>query len=165
MVVDVSPPSHHTVRMTRDMLDKIREFDELVLDDVVRDFLVNRSYPGNVRELRQLAMRMCHRHAGGVMSLGSIPAEDRPTGSEVPDGWQDDLFRSAIRRAVTMKVGLKTIGKEAERAAVDFAIESEEGSLQRAAAKLGVTARALQLRVANQRGSPAVSGDDAISSA
>ena len=132
-----------------------------VLDDVVRDYLMGRSYAGNVRELRQLAMRMCHRHPGGVMSIGTIPAEDRLRPDVAYEGWKDDLFRAAIHRAVMMGVGLKLIGKEAEQIAVDHAIESEAGSLQRAAARLGVTARALQLRVANQRGGGDGAGADA----
>jgi DNA-binding NtrC family response regulator len=34
------------------------------LDPAVRDFLLLRDYPGNVRELKQLVTRIAHRHVG-----------------------------------------------------------------------------------------------------
>lgn len=53
--------------------------------------------------------------------------------------------------AVTMGVGLREIGRVAEDTAVRIAIAEQAGNLQRAASRLGVTDRALQLRRAVQR--------------
>jgi hypothetical protein len=53
-----------------------------------------------------------------------------------------------------MGVGLKDIGRMAEDIAVRFAVTSENGSLQNAARRLGVTDRALQLRRARGTDSP-----------
>jgi hypothetical protein len=46
---------------------------------------------------------------------------------------------------------LKEIGRVAEETAVRIAVGDENGNLQRAASKLGVTDRALQLRRAARR--------------
>jgi hypothetical protein len=48
-------------------------------------------------------------------------------------------------------VGLKDIGRIATDAAIRIAVVEEEGNLQRAARRLGVTDRALQLRKAAGR--------------
>jgi DNA-binding NtrC family response regulator len=60
-------------------------------------------------------------------------------------------FEGPIQRAVRLGAGLKEIGRAAEEVAIRFVTAEEEGNLQRAARRLGVTDRALQLRRANGR--------------
>ena len=49
------------------------------LEDAVRDLLVSRPYPGNVRDLRSLVMRIVHRYLGaGLVTVGDIPDIERP---------------------------------------------------------------------------------------
>lgn len=121
------------------------------LDAPVRDYLLSRAYPGNVRELRQLLTRMLHRHVGsGPVTVGDIPEDDRPAPAG-PGGWRDSAFEDAIRRALAAGAGLKDIGRAAEDEAIRIAVLDEDGNLQRAAHRLGVTDRALQLRRAQQR--------------
>lgn len=121
-------------------------------DPAVRDFLLTREYPGNARDLRQLIARMCCRHVGtGPVTVGNIPEDDRPTFIAPPGEWRDAAFDRAIRKALSLGRGLKDIGREAEEAAERVALADEEGNLQRAADKLGVTDRALQMRRAARR--------------
>ncbi len=48
----------------------------------VSSMLAERDYPGNVRDLRQLATRVFSRHVGpGPITVGDIPLDDRPTSS------------------------------------------------------------------------------------
>ncbi|MGH8627021.1 MAG: sigma-54-dependent transcriptional regulator, partial [Gammaproteobacteria bacterium] len=48
------------------------------LDDGVRDHLQRRTYPGNVRELKQLVTRISQRHVGdGPITLGDLPEEEK----------------------------------------------------------------------------------------
>ena len=48
-------------------------------EDVVTQYLKQRSYPGNVRELYQLIKRITYHHIGkGPITLGDIPEIDRP---------------------------------------------------------------------------------------
>jgi transcriptional regulator with GAF, ATPase, and Fis domain len=49
------------------------------LSEPVRDLLLHRDYPGNVRDLRSLALRIIHRHLGsGPITVGDVPEHDRP---------------------------------------------------------------------------------------
>ncbi len=117
------------------------------LDDAVKEYLVLRHYPGNIRELRQLISRIMSRHVGeGAVTVGDLPIEERPAMPEETNTWCDAAFEQSIRQAIALGVGLKDIGRTAENLAVNIAVADEQGNLQRAAAKLKVTDRALQLR-------------------
>jgi transcriptional regulator with GAF, ATPase, and Fis domain len=121
-------------------------------DPVVCDYLRTRNYPGNVRDLRQLILRMSNRHAGGgLVTAGVIPRDDRPEVAVETSEWRDQAFERAVRAALSSGLGLKEIGRAAEETAERIALEDENGNLQRAAQKLGVTDRALQMRRANRR--------------
>ncbi len=122
-------------------------------DGPVRDYLLNRPYPGNVRELRQLVARIGARHVGpGPITLGDIPADDRPDDPHPRRGWRHGSFEEAIGRAVIGGAGLKEIRDAAADMAIRLAVLQENGNLKQAARRLGVTDRALQLRRATRRG-------------
>ncbi len=122
------------------------------LDAAVRAFLLSRTYPGNVRDLRQVVLRMCQRHAGaGPITVGDIADEDRPRLPQSVGHWSGPEFRSAIRRAVGQGVTLKDIGHEATECAIRVALEETDGNMSKAARRLGVTDRALQMRRAARR--------------
>ena len=118
------------------------------LEPAVREYLLHRDYPGNVRELRHLIERIAHRHVGpGPITAGDIPEEDRPVG-EWKQAWPDEQFDKTISSAILLGAGLKEITQITTETAIRIAVQSEKGNLQRAAKKLGVTDRALQLRKA-----------------
>ncbi|MGH8783562.1 MAG: sigma 54-interacting transcriptional regulator [Cupriavidus necator] len=121
------------------------------LDPAVRDYLLTRDYPGNVRDLRRVVARLLHRHTGpGPITVGDIPADEWPAAGSPPADWRDTGFTSAIRQALELGVGLREIGQATADAAVQIAIDLEGQNLHRAACRLGVTDRALQLRRANR---------------
>ncbi|WP_437534874.1 sigma 54-interacting transcriptional regulator [Sorangium sp. So ce726] len=121
------------------------------LDEHVRAHLRNRSYPGNVRDLRQLVTQMFHRHVGpGPITVGDLPDEERPVAGAAGD-WREGHLEHAVRGALARGAGLKDIGRAAEDLAVRVAVNDEAGNLQRAALRLGVTDRALQMRRAARR--------------
>lgn len=123
-----------------------------VLDDPVQEYLLRREYPGNVRDLKQVVARMLCRHAGqGAITVGCIPPDDRPIWTESWDEWRDAGFERAVRVALNRGIGLKTISRGIEETAIRIAVDETGGNLQRAAQRLGVTARALQIRRAAQR--------------
>ena len=134
------------------------------LDPLVRDLLLSREYPGNVRDLRQLVLRICHRHVGaGPITIGAVPEEERPREDEPAPGWQSGGFLEGIRRAVQLGVPLKDISRAATDGAVEIAVDEEGGNLQRAAQRLQVTDRTLQMRRAAQRVNGAADGSDGSS--
>jgi len=141
---DVIPLFLHFVR-------QLAPGTEPELDDGVRELLLRRAYPGNVRDLKQLAARLVYRHVGpGPITLGDLPEDERPRGCE-GGSWEDGSFEASIRRALAQGVGLKEIGRLASETAIRVVVADEAGNLQRAAQRLGVTDRALQLRKAQVR--------------
>lgn len=117
------------------------------LSQAVAGFLQSRPYPGNIRELRQLVFRIAGCHSGdGPLTVGDIPIEDRPLDLIGDSEWQDEHFENAIRRALAHGLNLKKISQSAADTAVRIALDDEDGNLQRAARRLGVTDRALQMR-------------------
>jgi two-component system response regulator AtoC len=141
---DIAPLTNHFLRQLSPDGEPYR------LDEPVAEFLRRREYPGNVRDLRHLVTRACQRHVGpGPITLGDIPEEER--GARDPADWRDDGFERTIRTALALGAGLKEITAAAADAAIRIAVLEEEGNLQRASRRLGVTPRALQLRRAAER--------------
>jgi DNA-binding NtrC family response regulator len=81
------------------------------------------------------------------MTVGDLPEEERPgeTG-ERPPAWPDEDLARSLRRALAAGVGLREISNTAAGLAVELAIRDTGGNLQRAAERLAVTDRALQMR-------------------
>jgi DNA-binding NtrC family response regulator len=123
------------------------------LDTPVRDYLLSRAYPGNIRELRHLVARFAARHVGpSPITIGDIPEDERHAAIDfMQASWRDDAFKCAIRRALALGLGLKEISGQTADLAIQTALEDEAGNLQRAARRLGVTDRALQMRRAASR--------------
>ncbi len=123
--------------------------DTPAFDPAVCDYLVNRSYAGNIRELRQLVQRMANRHVGpGPVTVGDIAEEDRPSGGALPRAWPDEGLDRTIADAIASGATLREISAQTTMAAIRITVQSEHGNLQRAAKRLGVTDRALQMRKA-----------------
>jgi transcriptional regulator with GAF, ATPase, and Fis domain len=124
----------------------------LDVDTAVMDLLLSRDYPGNVRDLRQLVGRIAHRHVGGgPITIGDVPEEERPRAGEWERPCAGDGFDGAVRLALASGMGLKETGNAATEAAVRLALEQARGNVRRAAERLGVTDRALQMRRAARR--------------
>lgn len=122
------------------------------LDYAVQQYLLARSYPGNVRELRQLVTRIWHRHKGsGAITPGDIPQIDRPVDGAIETPWLDSNVETALRHALQLGIGLKEINRVTAETAIRLALEQEQDNVHRAARLLGVTDRAVQLRRASRR--------------
>ena len=71
------------------------------LEDAVRELLVTRDYPGNVRDLRSLVLRIVHRYLGtGFVTVGDIPDDERPTPGRPVASWCGREFEESIRRGL-----------------------------------------------------------------
>jgi transcriptional regulator with GAF, ATPase, and Fis domain len=122
------------------------------VEPALLEVLTRRAYPGNVRDLRQLVGRILQRHVGpGPVTLGDLPPEERPpTGPrrEEPQPAADagGGFEGPVRAALARGQGLREITHEVGDTAVRLALEATAGNVRRAAERLGVTDRALQMR-------------------
>jgi DNA-binding NtrC family response regulator len=91
------------------------------LEDAVRDLLVSRDYPGNVRDLRSLVLRIVHRYLGtGLVTVGDIPDDERPA-PEPPASWCGREFEESIRRGLAQGAGLEEIAAAAADVAARLA--------------------------------------------
>jgi transcriptional regulator with GAF, ATPase, and Fis domain len=125
----------------------------LELHPAVVDLIERRDYPGNVRDLRQLAMRIAVRHVGpGPVTPGDVPDEERPTVAEPPaDRPSTGLLDQAVAAALHEGRGYREIRDAAGDCAVRLAVDQAAGNLRVAADRLGVTDRMLQQRRALDR--------------
>ena len=123
------------------------------IEPAVQAYLLARPYPGNVRDLRNLAYRLAQCHVGpGPITIGDVPPDERlPLHGAGDWDWRDANFEQAIRRALAHNTGLKEIRQAVDNAAISATIHEAGGNLQQAARKLGVTDRTLQLWRAEQR--------------
>ncbi len=133
-------------------INEMRPDNPPELDNLVRDYLLARDYPGNVRDLKQLVARIVNHHVGaGPITIGDIPEDERLTDQVDITDWRDKNFEQSIQTAIISGIGLKEIGRAAEDIAERIVLGEEQGNLQRAASRLGVTDRALQMRRAARR--------------
>lgn len=116
------------------------------LDSRVSEYFLTRAFPGNVRDLRNLVFRIMSRHVGpGPITVGDIPSDERPSiGTDAGSGCGKNL-EQVIRRALESGVGWKELNRTIKETAFRIAVDDEDGSLQRAAQKLDVTDRTLQM--------------------
>jgi transcriptional regulator with GAF, ATPase, and Fis domain len=121
------------------------------LDDKVQEYLLTRAYPGNIRDLRSLSLRITARHLGaGPITIGDIPSDERPVESGTPLFHRDPGIEQSIRRAVASGLGLKDIKRLVEDTTIRVVLEDQAGNLQQAARVLDVTDRTLQKHRADQ---------------
>lgn len=139
--------------LTQHFIQQMRSDDEPAeIDEPVQRYLLTRPYPGNVRDLRNLIQRIVHRHVGqGPITIGDIPADERPSTHVPDDMWHGSHLEQAARQAVQCGAGLREIRHAAEDAAISAAYECEGKNWSKAAKRLGVTERALQMRRKEQQ--------------
>jgi transcriptional regulator with GAF, ATPase, and Fis domain len=139
------------LELAKHFISQLRPEDPPELDDAVRQYLLEREYPGNVRDLKQLVTRMMQHHVGpGAITVGDIPELERPNCGSSDHRYGAEL-ETAVRSAVTFGASLKEIERAASNLAEKIVIEEEQGNLQRAALRLGISDRALQIRRAARR--------------
>lgn len=163
-------------------------------DATVLDLLERHSFPGNVRELRQLMQSAARAHCStGAVSLGCLPRAWREqvlalnatqTRSMNPVGGGDNEpiaapirvsrdtdtpthedvnvdVESVVRAWLDQGLGLQEITQRAGDLAIASALALEGNHVGRAARRLGVTERAIQLRKTRRAAARAATEGDA----
>ncbi|GIH06923.1 hypothetical protein Rhe02_49900 [Rhizocola hellebori] len=130
----------------RHFLAEATGVEGLRLDPAVARMLDQREYPGNVRDLRQLALRIAARHVGpGPVTPGDIPDEERPLEVSAAQEQQVQvLLDDAVEAALSAGCGYRHIRDSAAETAIRLALRRCGDDLQEAARRLGVTDRMLQ---------------------
>jgi transcriptional regulator with GAF, ATPase, and Fis domain len=109
----------------------------------VRELLATRAYPGNVRDLRSLVLRIAHRHLGDqLVTVGDIPERERPAAE--PPGDATDAFEHGVRRRLEQGATLDDITSAVAEAAVRVVLADEGGCVHRVARRLGVPVSAIE---------------------
>jgi transcriptional regulator with GAF, ATPase, and Fis domain len=122
------------------------------LEGAVRDLLLSRQYPGNVRDLRSLVLRIIPRYLGaGVVTIGDIPDHERPVRRQAVAAWRGRAFEEGIRHGLSAGATLEEITAAATEVATELAVSREGGDLRRAARSLGVPERTLWSRASGKR--------------
>ena len=135
--------------------------EEIQLDPALGAFLEGRDYPANVHDLLTLIRGISARHAGpGVVTVGSIPQDERFELGTVDHSWQRYDLERAVRLALDEGASLKTIGEAARDAAIRLVLSDEGGDVARAAKRLRATTRT----IASRTGADQVEADTGRSS-
>lgn len=146
-VEDILPLAYHFIKKAGPDLPPVE------LDDWVKDYLLNREYPGNVRDLKNLIFRIMTKHVGsGPITIGDIPADEWPDKVVDRQDWNSSITENVIYKAIASGQGLKEIRRAVEDNVIRVALQYEKGNLKRAAKRLGVTDRTLQMRRSVKQG-------------
>jgi transcriptional regulator with GAF, ATPase, and Fis domain len=143
------PPLHERVDdiplLARHFLKQLVTDPAPDLDPAVERLLLSRAYPGNVRELRQLITQIAIRHVGGpLITAGMLPDKERV--AELCPALRTEGLAESVRQALEDGLDLRTLKSTVADLAVSTALAATGGNVIQAAKRLGVTARALQLR-------------------
>jgi transcriptional regulator with GAF, ATPase, and Fis domain len=122
------------------------------IDSYLMNYLMTRSYKGNIRELKHLCQQLAHRYPGeGSISLAHLPRTEFQTNQEQKHFWERIGFINCLRQAIADGIGLKDIKRIAANVAMDLAIKDSDGNLQQAAQVLDISDRKLQAYQASKR--------------
>jgi two-component system response regulator HydG len=130
--------------------------EALSIDQAALDALAAYSWPGNVRQLRNVLESMVIFSNGSTLGVGSLPAEVRTGGGPAPEAWaaaHAPALTSAAESAETQPAALPAPGasaltmEEIERQAILQALERTQGHRADAAKLLGIGLRTLQRKL------------------
>jgi transcriptional regulator with GAF, ATPase, and Fis domain len=116
------------------------------LDRAVTEYLVNRHYPGNIRELRQLVQRLALKHTDhNKITIGEVPVNDRIQLNGICQAENNhDGIETLIRKALLTGQDWWKLKDKISETAIQVALDLENNNKQKAAERLGVDVRTVQ---------------------
>lgn len=116
------------------------------LDKPVLQYLLNRPYVGNIRELRQLVQRMALKHVRhNKITIGELPAADRQLASATQrSNRPPESMEALIRKALLTGEDWWKLKDRISETAIEVALDLENNNKQKAAKRLGVDVRTVQ---------------------
>lgn len=131
---------------------RFSEEDLPVIDAAVIDYLKDRDYLGNIRELQHLITRISMRYVGkGPITLGDIPEMDRQCYIQIRKSWHENpeltnAIAEALQSGYDVKSIMDMIKSLITRTALSFSDSNKEVSQL-----LGKSERWIQLQKAKER--------------
>ena len=123
-----------------------KENDIIEFDDNVMDFIKHREYQGNIRELRQFIQRIALRHVRHKkITIGELPIEERAQALYSRMPYNYDSLGSIIKQMILNGENYNTIKDKAGLAAFEASVEISGGNKQKAAERLGIDVRTVQM--------------------
>jgi two-component system nitrogen regulation response regulator GlnG len=113
------------------------------LDAPARARWLGYEFPGNVRELRNIVIRLATKYAGYTVGAAELEAELAPAG----DARGDPVARARAELTSGKPFSLDAALKGAEQAYLDAALEIAQGNMSQAAKLLGVSRSTLYGRL------------------
>jgi len=113
-------------------------------DDAARARWTTYAFPGNVRELRNVVIRLLAKYAGYTVGSAELEAELAPS-SETPR-W-DPVARARAELTSGKAFSLDAVLKEVEQSYLDAALEIAQGNMSQAAKLLGISRTTLYGRL------------------
>lgn len=123
------------------------------VDSAVIDYLKERDYPGNIREMQNLIKRICLRYVGkGPITLGDIPEYDRggPTAVTEEAWYEKSAFINAITQALNSGYDAKMITDMIKSLTTKVAL-TLTGNNREVSMLLGKSERWIQLQKAKEK--------------
>jgi transcriptional regulator with GAF, ATPase, and Fis domain len=115
------------------------------LDRRVEHYLRSRPYPGNVRDLRNLVMRLVARHHDkGWISMGDIPVDERPAMHIDPKIALKDSLRTPIHNALQDGSSWQQMQQVFREVVYQSALDMAGHIPRKAAGRLGVSVRTVE---------------------
>jgi two-component system nitrogen regulation response regulator GlnG len=126
------------------------------LSDDARALWLRYTFPGNVRELRNVVIRLIAKHPGQIVSAATLEPEfdlqDEPAAPAIQQQStaqdNDGIVDSAIRRLQLLEpFNLDQMLRETERGYIDAALKLAHGNVSQAARLLGINRTTLYNRM------------------
>jgi DNA-binding NtrC family response regulator len=127
-------------------------------DDRARARWLAYPFPGNVRELKNIVIRLITKHAGYTVGEAELEAEFAPAGEA---GRHDPVAQARAELLAGNAFSLDAVLKGVEQAYLDAALEIAQGNMTQAAKLLGVSRSTLygRLEAAGRSGAKLNSSD------